>query len=268
MVTINYKGRLGNNMIQYVAGYIFSKKHSLKLKTPPKNKNINWGSLIGVTYSDGYESKSNKKIVLNDNNFIDYLNMLDVDRDIHYHIDGYFQQKEFLYDYLEEIQKIFKIGGKNNVKKLDEVFVAYRIGDISGSRSMLPIEYYEEALDIIGNKKGYITSDSPNHPNVIKLSKKYNLEISKISNPIEVIKFANKYNNIILSEGTFSWWVGFFSGAENIIVNKRDWNWCGETLFDIPEWKQLSWDYDNSYVNKNNKNKLTKYIPINYRLRG
>lgn len=53
--------------------------------------------------------------------------------------------------------------------KIDEAFVVYRIGDIINSRQMLPIEYYRECLNDLTFSTGYITSDTPTHPNVIKL---------------------------------------------------------------------------------------------------
>ena len=105
---------------------------------------------------------------------------------------------------------------------------------------MLPLEYYSDALDRLNCKSGYITSDSPNHPNVIYLKNKYNL--SNISlNPMDSILYGIQFNNLVLSEGSFSWWIGFLSEANNIYYNERERFWHGD-MFVLPDWKPLYFD--------------------------
>jgi len=103
---------------------------------------------------------------------------------------------------------------------------------------------------------GYISSDSINHKFCIHLIKKYNL-IPINMNPSQVIDFGKNFNNIVLSEGTFSWWIGFLSQAETIICNKRDFFWHGDIFLD--RWKKLSWDYTIETIFKNYK--LKEYKP-------
>jgi hypothetical protein len=138
----------------------------------------------------------------------------------------------------------------------DEVFVAYRIGDINGIRQMLPYEYYEDALTKINPISGYITSDTPDHPNVLRLIEKFNLK-NYNGSPLETIDFAKNFNNLVLSEGSFSWWIGFLSNAKNIYFNDRERFWHGD-MFVIPEWKPLKYDWDPSCVGVNNILKCKK----------
>jgi hypothetical protein len=77
--------------------------------------------------------------------------------------------------------------------------------------------------------------------------------------PSEVIDFGKNFNNIILSEGTFSWWIGFLSQAETIFCNKRDYFWHGDIFLD--RWKKLSWDYEIETIFENYK--LKEYKPKN-----
>ena len=248
MVTISYSGRLGNNLFQYIAAYIFAKKFNLKISSDIVENNFNLPSLENGMVGD-------TKIDVDDSNFMHLLesNSLEL---AHYRFVGYYQIKEFIIKYRNEIKSLFKLDYTNQYS--DEVFVAYRIGDLEGLRQMLPIEYYQEALSKLNFKKGYITSDSPNHPNIIKLISEFNLEIYNAL-PLDKINFAKNFNNLVLSEGSFSWWMGFLSKAENIYYNERSRFWHGD-IFVLPEWKALKYDWSPECFNSNNQLKCDRIV--------
>lgn len=241
-VSIKYMGQLGNNMFQYIAAYVFAKKFNLQIITDPIPTPFKLPILVGNTYS--FENK----FEVNDSNFLQLLNSDSIEPK-HYVFNGFFQIKDFVLNYKNQIKSLFTLSYNETNK--DEVFVLYRIGDIEGIRQMLPIEYYEDALTKLSTKKGYITSDTPNHPNVIELSKKFNLTIY-YNTPEETINFAKNFENLVLSEGTFSWWIGLLSNSENIYYNQRDRFWFGD-IFVFPEWKPLFYDWDPNCVSSNNK---------------
>ncbi len=90
---------------------------------------------------------------------------------------------------------------------------------------------------------------------------KFNLEIYNAS-PLNTIDFAKNFKNLVLSEGTFSWWIGFLSNANNIYFNERERFWHGD-IFVFPEWKALKYDWDLECIGPNNElkcNKIVKYI--------
>jgi hypothetical protein len=235
MVTINYKGRLGNNLFQYIAAYFFAKKFNYSIISNVVENCFTLPQLNGLVYNN------NNEIIVNDSNFLDLLNSDTIEQG-HYIFDGFFQLKDFVLNYKDKIKSLFNLS-YDSINK-DEVFVMYRIGDISGSRMMIPIEYYQESLSIINSNGGYITSDSPEHPNVIQLSKEFNLTIYN-NTPIETINFAKNFNNLVLSEGSFSWWVGMLSNAKNIYYNQRERFWHGD-IFVFSEWHSLNYDWDPS----------------------
>jgi len=234
MVLINYAGRLGNNMLQYATAKIFSNKFKIKLLTPAISGDINFTELIKPNDDDKFETYDNKTIIVNNQNILDLLSKDNCDPAT-YVFDDFFQIKEFILTYTDDIKNIFH----NNVSDINQVFVHYRIGDIEFLKNMLPIEYYIEALEKIGIYGGVISSDSPEHKNVKLLSEKFNLEILN-KPPLDTIILGPKYNNLVLSEGTFSWWIGVLSNAEQIIYNDRERFWHGD-IFCYDDWIKLNY---------------------------
>jgi hypothetical protein len=250
MVSILYSGRLGNNLFQYVAAYIFAKKFNLKISSDIVENKFELPSLTGVQFN-------NNIIDVDDSNFMSLLESNDL-KPAHYRFVGYYQNRDFILKYGSEIKSLFKLRFIETPK--NQVFVAYRIGDINGERQMLPLEYYQDALKKLNVNDGFITSDTPEHPNVIKLINEFNLRLYNNS-PIETIDFAKNFNNLVLSEGSFSWWIGFLSSAKNIYYNERPRFWHGD-IFVLPEWESLKYDWENTCVGSNNKLMCNK-IKIN-----
>lgn len=257
MVSIIYSGRLGNNLFQYVTAYIFAKKFNLKISPSIFENKFDFPPLIG-------NQINNPIIDVDDSNFMSFLESDNL-QPAHYRFVGYYQNRDFILKYGSEIKSLFKLTFTNIPKS--QVFVAYRIGDINGERQMLPIEYYQDALKKIQANDGFITSDTPNHPNVVKLMEEFNLKLYNNS-PIGTIDFAKNFDNIILSEGSFSWWIGFLSNATNIYYNNRERFWHGD-MFIFPLWKPLYYDWDSSCYNQKNfltcKKIITNEKSINHR---
>ncbi len=126
MVTIQYAGRLGNNLFQYSAAHIFANKFNLTLNTNPPENNFGLSKLNGLI-NDG------KTIIVDDDNFMELLSSDKIDS-AHYHFTGYFQLKDFILGYHEEIKKLFNLKYRDGL--IDEVFVIYRIGDINGGSTV------------------------------------------------------------------------------------------------------------------------------------
>lgn len=253
MVTLKYDGRLSNNIIQYLIAYRFAEKNNLLLNVSPSTIYGNFGSFFNFESPKG-SIVGSETIIVDDSNFLDYLTKDEVDPK-HYHFQGFFQNKTLFEIDKKNIYNIFNL--KNEKIEEDKVFVHYRIGDIINDRRMLPYEYYDDCLKQIGLYQGYISSDSINHPFCEKLIKKYNL-IPYQNTPLETINFGKNFKNIILSEGTFSWLIGFLNKGENVYCNERKYKWHGD--INMNDWKKVSWDYSEESIYNNRF--LKYYSPI------
>jgi len=252
MIKLHYKGRLGNNMIQYAAAAVLAKKAGLELMTKPTRTYSNTGSYkttssldsmittdFGETFNlqpiDG--SCYDKTITLNDENYFDHL---DKPRPKTGYIlkNGYFQDSRLLCDYREQILDLYKLPEQKNRVGLNDAFIAARFGDcLTTTRTYCSIKYIENQLKKSRKKYDvvYLTSDSLDHPPLMRLIEKYNMTPTN-DTPINKIIFAAQFNNLILSAGSFSYWMAYLSRANNVTVysqNKQD---------DLQ--KNNAWDYN------------------------
>jgi hypothetical protein len=146
--------------------------------------------------------------------------------------DGLFQMRNFVIDYKSEILSHFNLKYEN---KPNQVFVHVRLGDITHTNPGL--EYYRTALNKLNFESGYIVSDSPENNIVRSLIQEYNLEFYDNS-PIKILEFAKNFDNLVLSKGTFSWWIGLLSKSNNIYYPINDIGWPGD-IFVFDDWKAL-----------------------------
>jgi hypothetical protein len=217
MITIQYNGRLCNNIIQYLAASIFGEKFNLKI-----NDRNNFEPLIKTIY--GENEFDSEPIIVNETNFMDLLNSNEIENK-KYHFDGYFQMKEFFNQYEKEIKKRFlEVEMKHN----DKFSIHYRLGDVESIFGDCPYEYFEKAINILekrGLKKGYLITDSPNHPKINRILNNF-LQVELYhSSPMEDLIFGMAFDNLILSKGTYSFILGYNSKATSIYYEDVIWNW-------------------------------------------
>ena len=258
-VKIKYRGRSGNNLIQYLAAKLFCEKHSLELETPPIcdgaffTKGYNFGSPWGLEGNQGANTSNKPEITLTDENFLDFLNSPTQQiQENSYIMYGFFQGKGVLPANCEKVRDYFKLTYDHQPR--DHVFVACRLGDMQNSAHMLPLEYYQTALRRLKFTKGFITSDTLSHPNVISLQEEFGLVPYDNGDPMKKIDFAKNFKQIILSEGSFSFLMGFLTMGARIICPGRPTRWSSiHKHMSHLKWEGLDIDWAPHCVGPNNE---------------
>lgn len=237
MITVKYGGRLGNVLVQYAAAYILSKNTGCVLKAPTRSTtyhakadyNMDFTSMINIPEVETPNEKQfENTIVLTDKRLVrpgwvgvDYFDYLNKEPASNYQCWGFFQDGRLLCDYRKDILELFNcdVGSKHEPDP-DDVFIHARFGDtLRLRRAYCDTRYVQQQLEENRNKyrKIYLTSDSIDYPPVIDLIKKYNITPYE-NDPVETILFGKKFNNLVLSAGSFSYWIGYLSNAKNICV--------------------------------------------------
>jgi hypothetical protein len=127
---------------------------------------------------------------------------------------GFFQDIKFLNLYRQDIINLFDIPSPS---PNNDLFVQVRLTD--AERFNPGIEYYKTAINQTRFENAYIASDSIESPIVKELINTYNMNVYDGSD-IDTIKFGRQFNNIVISNGTFSWWIAMLSQAQRIFYPK------------------------------------------------
>lgn len=223
-----YNGRSGNLLFMEVAQSILSKKLNLYVKSEFPYEI--YFKKLGFSAYRGSTRIINDILHYDDSQMADLLNLEKINNGISY--NGYFQVKDFVINYKDDIRSHFNLNYQN---KRDDMFVHLRLDD--AAQWNVGIDYYRKAIESCNYNKGYISSDSPNSQIVNDLISEYKLELVN-TDPITTIDYAKNFGNLVLSKGTFSWWIGFLSMAKNIYYPKEYKLWHGD-IFVYDEWQEI-----------------------------
>jgi len=226
MIKCKWQGRLGNVLLQSVGIRLLATKFNLKVRE--YNNEFNFDR-IGFNKFSG-ENSFESTINIYDNDVMELLNKSNIEENINF--DGLFQLKEFVLKYKQDIKSSFDITYED--QNTDNVFIHVRLDD---AEHVNPgYDYYKKCLEKTKFNIGYISSDSSNNYIVDKLINEFNLILYQ-NNPIDTINFAKNFNKLILSEGTFSWWIGVLSKASEVYYPKYSEKplWHGD-IFVYDEW--------------------------------
>lgn len=241
----NYPGRFCNHVFRNLGFSYIARTNQLQIEYHDPEEIQKLG--FELFFYNQPKKDINNKIIISDENFMDYITgspCLDSLFIIKTR-DTYCQNKEFalfLYNqYYENDENKKKIINANIFKSRynnnSDVFIHVRLGDVCQFNA--GFDYYDSILSKLNYKNGYISSDTPLHPIVHNLISKYNLIFISF-NEVKTIQFASTCKYIILSQGTFSWMIGFLAFFSEVYFPKIKKVWHGD-IFVIPHWKEINW---------------------------
>ena len=231
MITVELRGRLGNQMFQYSLCRIIAEKNGYNFYIDKNINghgqnisnffNIDCGIMDGQilhTFQEDYSLQIFNPNIFNIPNFTKII--------------GFFQTEKYFLGYEDKIKEWFTIN--NNEKTIDILnkfptnkycYIHFRGGDYKDiTEWFLPINYYKDAIETIKQKNKdinfiVITDD------VIEASK-YFPDFEILSNDIitdfSLIK-ESKYS--IIPNSSFSWWACWLSEKEITIAPNRWFNY-------------------------------------------
>lgn len=228
-------GRFGNQLFPYFTARIISENLKFKLYGPTESDPEFMLKGIELNYNqDGYANYSSPVQQLGNHSASDEFchpdfSINDIINDLTPRkivLDGYFQRKKFYVPFREQIIKWFN-PTSYNIDKSD-IAIHIRLGDLlcpNLRKHLLPPEYYEEAIKLCPQGKITICTDYPEYDFIQYMIKKYNASIFSDTEK-NTVSFLAAHNNLILSQGSFSFWAGFLSNGNNIInaIPKTGWN--------------------------------------------
>jgi len=232
---INLGGRFGNILFYNIIADYIARKINLQFTY----KNYDEIKKLGIDLYKGTETYNNV-ISITDENVNDIFKEIKKSNIL---ISGYFQTptvakyiKNFIIESKENIIKANPYNYTNN-----NVFIHVRLGDIIQFNGQESLSYYNEVLSKIQFEKGFISSDNIKHEYCLYLIDKYNLTVFE-GNEVETIQFGSTCKHIVLSKGTFSWWIGVLSFDSNVWFpeNKNIKPWHGK-IFIFPEWNKIEY---------------------------
>ena len=243
---INYIGRLGNNMFQYVFANILAKiindftgakycEPKNFFKTPQLNFLIdeNFDICDSMKYNPPIQCSNTPQICYHVNDYganegkilsLEKIASLPFNNETAFYIDGFFQHKSYYEGKRDLLRKFFK---KPNYNTQDTA-IHIRLGDYKEVKWTLAESYYDECIKLANPKNLSVFTDEPTADYIQKLKKQGANIIS--NNPVEDLMAIAEYDKIIISRSSYSWWAAILSNAKKVYYPRPKSNfWSKET---------------------------------------
>lgn len=213
-VQINYKGRFGNHLFQYIAGRLFADHLGLKLRTKFEEQRM-----VQMLPQEGGMVLGGPQKVLTDDDDIFGSGWFGGN----YVLDGFFQNSDWYYSRRQKVMEFAKPSPAPLVNKEDLV-MNVRLGDFRAMDWVIDPSWYLDILNSETFKTLHIVTDQIDY-DYLSHFKKYNPIVVSSGREQDWV-YLRSFDKVVCSNSTFCWWAMFFGSASKIYVFKR---WVGLT---------------------------------------
>jgi hypothetical protein len=136
-------------------------------------------------------------------------------------LHGFFQNYNYFKNYKDKLKKWFHI--EKNYENKDDIAVHIRKNDFKHIPKFdSSDEYFLNLLRGEKFNKIVIATDEPEYILIKKIEEEFKGRVLMFKeNTFNTLQHFTCYNKLILSFGTFSWWMGFLSNAEKIYLPNK-----------------------------------------------
>lgn len=247
MLTVDFRGQLGNQMFEYSFGRIVADQFGMKFVSPkiPMFPDL-------VTELSGFEYDHGTITVEQDSKHPVLLSPWDVEtrcRGFNILLRGYFESSVHYIEHRERIRTWFKLPERAAIK--DSVAIHVRGTDAEPWR-LPPVDYYRKAIKAVGNYTQFVIySDDFNTETVAAIIEMVGIGMSaqKDSSENDFINLS-RHSRIIIGNSTFAWWAAFLSRATTIIQPEPINGWRSpeypNSCLRVPEWVGIKYENTNT----------------------
>jgi hypothetical protein len=211
MISIEYKGRLGNNIYQYCFGRILAKKFNtgLSCESLPFKNTI------------GFGGNSHQNTVNLSGHVVDIESL---DPNVNYNLVGYYQRYEYYKDHKNEIKEWLEIDEGYRKPGENDLVVHVRGGDlyrwkrsdeVHSQQIPISVQQYLSIINTIKFEKIFYVTEFIDDEITQKLNQIVPGEIINQS-VLEDFYFISKAKKIIMSHSSLAWWASWVSDASEI----------------------------------------------------
>lgn len=245
---IKNEGRLGNQLFQYffakkiskhLGGEIYMTKNLIEVFGFNTNIVTHLPSQFCRLYEtwNGYKKELFFNNVKISDNFSEILNLIFKSNCHNLVIEGFYQKEEYYSPDKKTIKSMLNI---SDTIKENVLGIHIRKGDIINTNNELPNCWYSKMIEKFSHHKIYLSTDSPNSE-IVKNLLNRGCELYENTPENTIIEFST-FSDLVLSQGTFSWWIGFLSeGNKYNLIPDKGWNSRESDIKLFP--KEEKWHY-------------------------
>lgn len=212
MVSVNYIGRLGNNLFQYVLGRIIAQRRGYQLTASPIP------GFPGTRDKLPGGDHSNFPPVVLEGNQIDLAAVLNSQNPSHIILDGFFQRSEYFTPLRETIREWLRMEPGQHPGASPDLLVHVRRTDYVQHGWALPFEFYEQAIKahLPAGGRLMIATDDPMDPFFLRF-RQWRPAFFRGSVD-HLMRLMTEAPRFLMSQSSFSWWPAFLGVPDRLVL--------------------------------------------------